>query len=261
MEMLLLGNPRRRKKGARSARKARRGRRTMTAKQLKFFGPRKARRASSRRRARRSVPATMFANPVRRSRRSRRASSSRRRYRRNPISLGGIKAGAMRLSASSVVGAVKGAAVGAVGAVGVDIAMGYAGRVLPASVTARYNAQGGMNPGYYIAKSLLAIGFGVLGAKVLPGKLKGVAAKMAEGSLTVQGYEILRGMVPASIMLGYYSPARITPGAGLTGARGRMGAYLTRGARPMARLAASFPAGSMGTMYGVDARIGEGAVT
>lgn len=255
MEMMLLGNPRRRRRKAGSRKRSRRGHRRMSAKQLKFFGPRK-RRAPSRRRARRSVPAAMFANPTRR-RRSRRAASSRRRYRRNPISFSGIRAGAVRLSASSIIGAVKGAAVGGVGAVGVDIAMGYASRVLPASLAGRYNAQGGMNAGYYIAKSALAIFLGVAGAKVLPGKLKSVAAKMTEGSLTVQAYEILRAMVPASVMLGYYNPARVTAGAGFLG-KGRMGAYLPR-ARAMGRLGASFPAGSMQNV-GAETRIGEGNV-
>lgn len=237
---MLLLNPRRRRK-ARKAKRSRRSRRPMTAKQLKFFGPRKARR--SRRRT-----ITMHANPApRRSRRSRRRSlgAVTRRFRRNPISGTTIRA-----SMGSITRSIGNAAVGAAGAVAVDVAMGQAGRFLPASVMARYNAAGGINPMYYVAKGGLALAVGILGAKFLPGKMKGIAAKAAEGSLTVQGYEVLRAMVPASVMLGFYSPARITslPSNGM-GRMGRVGAYLPRGrtaAAGMARIAGSSGPASIG---------------
>lgn len=234
--LMLIGNPRRRRK-ARKARSRRRGHRKMTAKQLKYFGPRRARRAApaKRRRSRRSVIVAR-ANPVRR--RSRRSYAGRR-FRRNPI--GGAQ---VRASLGSVMGVAKNAAVGAAGAIAVDAVMAQAARFMPASMSARYDAQGNMNWGYYAAKGAIAVGVGVLGAKFLPGSLKRFAARSTEGSFTVMAYEIMRSVIPAN-MLGFYSPART---AGTVGRMGRMGAYLPRPASGggMGRLGYAGNAGTIG---------------
>lgn len=95
-------------------------------------------------------------------------------------------------------------AIGGAGAIATDIAMGYGASLLPASVVSRVNADGSMNYMYYGVKGALAVALGTLGGKVLP---PAIAARMAEGSLTVMSYEILRGMMPASVSLGYMNPA------------------------------------------------------
>lgn len=227
MANLLLLNPRRRRRKAKKAH--RRARRKMTAKQLKFFGPRRSRRA------RRAV--TVFANPSRRIRRRRAASVGRRRFRRNPIGVA-LPSGAAFFRSPSIGGAVRmvqNAAVGATGAVAVDIAMGQAIRFLPPMLASRYGAEGQMQPGYYLTKMALALGLGVIGTKFLPGALKGYAARAAEGSLTVQAYEIARAVIPSELFtLGYYNAARVVGGANaLAGNRMRgMRAYLpTNGAK------------------------------
>lgn len=253
---MLLLNPRsrrgrRRKAGAR--RRHRRSARKMSAKQLKFFGPRK-RRASRRR----SVPMLANPSPRRGRRRSRRSFAAvKRRFRRNPISSAGIRA-----SVGGITGALGRAAVGAAGAVVVDALMAQASRFLPVSASSRYTADGKMNPTYYGAKLGLALAVGVVGARFAPGRMRGIVARGVEGSLTVQGYDILRSMLPPA-MLGFYNPGRVTGGnmAGMRGRVGRIGAYVN--ARPLGRLAASFPAGSAFSGKGVslsDVRVGEGAM-
>jgi hypothetical protein len=258
MSMLqLVSNPRRRKRRAGSAHKRRKSHRRMTAKQLKYFGPRKARRASRRTHRRSNRAVVIHANPSRRRRSSKRR-SARRSFRRNPISIS-----ALRPTMASVVRVAQNAAVGAVGAVGVDIAMAQAGRFLPASMSARYDAAGNMNYGYYLTKAGLAVALGIVGARFAPGRLKGIAARMTEGSLTVQGYDLLRSMLPASLTLGYYNPAAMADaGSGLSRVsrlarlnRGGVGKYVSLG-----RMGASFPAGSAFSGSSAEPRTGEGRV-
>jgi hypothetical protein len=233
----------------------------MTAKQLMYFGKRRHRRHTRVRvRARRrSRTIIMASNPIRRHRRRGRALARiRRRFRRNPINGARIHA-----TTSSITRAITGAATGAAGAIVVDVLMGQASRFLPATMTARYNAQGGMNVPYYGVKLGLALGVGILGAQFLPGRMKGMAAKFAEGSLVVQGYEILRSFVPPSILLGYYNPATVASlDAARRGGGGRLRAYLPR-TSALGRLGASFGAGSANYGLGFDTRedrIGEGQV-
>jgi hypothetical protein len=225
----------------------------MSALQLKYFGKGRRRRAPSKRRARRrSATITVRSNPRRR--RARR--SARRSYRRNPVSVAGIRA-----TLPGITSAATRALSGAAGAVVVDMAMGQAAKVLPANLTSRYNAAGGINWLYYASKAAIAIGLGVAGQRLLPGRMKTFAARGAEGSLTVQAYEILRAVIPADMInLGYYNPATVT-GRGMNGLRrvGRVGKYLTPG---VAGMRASFPAGSAfsagaGNAVG-EVRIGEG---
>jgi hypothetical protein len=204
MAGLLLINPRRRK--ARKARKSRRGRaRKMSALQMKYFGKR---RGSAR----------VHANPKRRRRSLRRNPSNARRRQRGFARSGGIRIPRVSFNVNAIQSAAKTAAIGASGALAVDILMGQAGRVLPATWMGRYNTDGSINWPYYLTKAALAVGVGVLGAKVAKGG--DLAQKAAVGSLTVQAYELLRSFMPADLVtLGYYSPARIA------GVRGRLGLY------------------------------------
>jgi hypothetical protein len=259
-QLLLLGNPRRRRRKVHVHARKRRGRRRMSALQLKYFGKRRRHSRVRVRARRRSRTITMSPNPIHRRRRRRGRALARiaRRFRRNPINGARIRA-----TTGSITRAITGAATGAAGAIAVDVLMGQASRFLPANMTARYNAQGGMNVPYYGVKIGLALGVGILGAQFLPGRMKAMAAKLAEGSLVVQGYEILRSFVPPSILLGYYNPAVVASQGQLAAMRARkMGAYLPR-RTALGRLGASFGAGSANYGLGFDTkedRVGEGQV-
>jgi len=126
---------------------------------------------------------------------------------------------------NSALGLVKAGAIGAGGALVVDLAAGFAMPMLPATFATKKNADGTSNYSYYAAKGALAVALGLLGAKMGRG---GVAAQMAAGSMTVMAYELLQpmvaGMLPASMPLGWVSPARV-----LTTPRPGMGAYQTNG--------------------------------
>lgn len=179
---LLLINPRKRKTKAKRA------------------APRRAKKRTTRR----AAPVIVMANPKRRSRRGRIASlrtsvkRASRKYRRNPIG------GKVRFSMNSIIAMTKGAAIGAAGALAVDLAFSYAKGYLPASMQSPTDATGAINPMYFAAKGAVAVGVGVLGGKVTKH-----ATAMAAGSLTVSLYEVMRSMVPASVQLGYINPAML----------------------------------------------------
>jgi hypothetical protein len=183
MSEVLLVNPRRRR---------RKGRRKMSALQRKYFGggkksrrknPKRRRRTrgSRRRSRRRSNPIAIFA-PKRRKRRgkSRRARSRRRR---NPaarsVSLG---AGLGAFKPRNVQATLMNALPGAVGALGLDILLGYV--PVPAQWKAGYLG--------YVTKAVGAIVLGLLASKVTKAS---TAAKMTEGALTVMFHGILRNAV------------------------------------------------------------------
>lgn len=151
-------------------------------------------------RARRKSPAHAYAsNPAPRKRRTARRSSTaathHRKYRRNPsVRLGGI--GAM----------LKPAAMGAMGALGVDLITGY----LPLPLAIK------VSPARHLIKGLLAIGIGM----VMKGNL---GRNMAQGALTVAMHDASKEavlMVAPSLQLGaeptvddlagigYYNPAQ-----------------------------------------------------
>lgn len=208
MAQLLLINPRRRRKARKSARRRSRGARKMSALQMKYFGKRRSRRSA------------IHANPKRRRRSV--ARSAPRRRQRGFARVGGARLPRIGFNVGALQSAAKSAALGATGALAVDVLMGQAGRVLPEGWMSRFNADGSVNWPYYLAKMGLAVGVGVLGAKFARG-YSGVAQQMALGSITVQGYELLRAHVPADfVTLGYYSPARV---ASMNGLRGRALGY------------------------------------
>lgn len=203
MSQLFMLNPSRRKR----RRKARSNpRRRMTAKQRKYFGPRRARINPSRRRRRARRNPILAANPRRRHRRHVRSNPSRRRhYRRNP---------SLRLSARGIVNQVTDAATGAAGATIVDVLMGYIAPNLPASM---------LSPNVYpIVKGGVAIAFGAVGG-MMGGTVGRFAAKGAEGSLIVTLHDVMRSFLPANLALGYINSGYVAP-------RSRMGAYV-RGVR------------------------------
>jgi len=189
----------------------------------------KARRASPKRR-RNPVRATSSLttmrprrrNPVaglsRRRRRNPIAGLSRRR-RRNPIAIAG-------LSANSFVAMLKDAAIGGAGAVGMDIAMGYANQYLPESMR---TAPGAVNVGTAVKAVLTA-----LAGQLLAKPTRGLSRKMATGALAVQARDALVTFIPSgSMTMGYASPATITQGTNRVGpVRPGMNAYV-RGRSPL----------------------------
>lgn len=145
---------------------------------------------------------------------------SRRRHRRhNPISVRGLFGHVMPM--------LKAGAIGAGGALTVDLAMGYI--PWPAAMVTRQNADGSTNYLYFASKAALAIALGTFGKKVF-----GRAAEtMGEGSLVVNLYDLFRTLMPAGLRLGYFNPAMIARSAP------GMAAYIP--GRPNPQMAAYVP--------------------
>lgn len=182
-EIMLVGNPRRRKR--------RKGRRRMSALQRKYFGGGKKRRrsrASAAPRRRRRRRALVAVNPRRR---RRRAVYSVRRRRRNPSfrgAIGGLKSG--------LVPTLKAGAVGATGALGLDLLWGYGSKYLPASVAGSAIAQ-------YAAKLVGALLVGMIGNNILRGR----GRDLAVGATTVVLHDAFKAQLKASfpaLQLGEY---------------------------------------------------------
>lgn len=114
---------------------------------------------------------------------------SHRRYR-NPSSRFGLP------SARNVMGTVTQAFQGAVGATLVDVVMGQitSRGLLPSFAATEY--------GYPLTKGALAIGLAALAEAVVPRPLRGFAAEMARGSITVTLTGLLRNFVPSTLPLG-----------------------------------------------------------
>lgn len=207
---LLLINPRRRRRAKKSHRRARRGRRRMSALQMKYFGG--GARSNPRRRRRRSSAKTVARRSYRRGR------ASARRFGRS-----------VGFSLPSIQSNMKTALIGAGGAVAVDVLMGQANKFLPADWQSRLDSSGSVNWKYYVAKGALAIGLGVAGARY-GGRYRGAILTMAQGSLMVQAYELLREVIPQDFLpLGYYTSGNVTmPGMPGGGVNVGMGKYLPR---------------------------------
>ncbi len=201
MAHMLLVNPRRRK-ARKTTRRANPARKT------------------ARRRVRRANP--LFAAAPRHVRRRRNPLFAHKRRhhvrrRRNPISFGGSKGGIAQM--------LKDAALGGVGAVAMDIVMGYANGVLPTSLQTTPNTVGIGDA----VKAALTIGLG----EMLRSATKGASIKVATGALTVQVSDIVRSFVPSTMTLGANTPAvrvirgnpRVGPNAGYLQNPG-MGRYI-----------------------------------
>lgn len=180
--LLLTANPKRRKAGKRKA--------TRSPAQRAAFAKMIAAN-------KRSNPSPARSGKKRRRRASVAAAPSRRRSGGSS----GFSRGNLAAQATSL---AKNGAIGGAGALGLDVIMGYANGILPASVASRVNSDGSTNWLYYGVKGALAVGVGVIGQKVVSAP---VAAKLAEGALTVMAYELARGMMPTSVPLGFVNPA------------------------------------------------------
>lgn len=178
---------------------------------------RKARRANpvAKRRVRRRNPAAALArrrrrNPMPIVAARRRNPIARRvmRRRRNP---------AGRMGAGMLMQAIREAFVGGVGSVAVDLAMGQINKVLPATLKV---TPGSIGAGDAV-KALATVALG----HFLSGPTRGLSRKMAQGALTVQAANIVKSFVPATMAMGYASPARIVNGSNTVGPNMGMGAY------------------------------------
>jgi hypothetical protein len=194
MAELMLVNPKRKRS---------RRRRPMTAKQLKYFGPRRKRTTRRRRTALAATPrrrhrrrSTVLAvNPHRRRRRSHRVT----RLRRNPLRMpGGFNT--KRFLNDTLIPA----GIGAGGALGVDVALGYFGHFLPATL------QTGL-PNVAV-KLAAAVGIGMV-AGAVGGKKIGEEA-MA-GAIVVTLYNVIKQQLMSAMPtlplhgynMGWVSPA------------------------------------------------------
>ena len=179
MEMLLVNPRKRRKKAAKGAKR------------------RSSRRRSSSRRRRRATGYAVGTAKIRRRKMNPRRRRRGRSFRRsNPISLRSFAPG-------NLMSQVTGALPGAVGALGLDVALGF----LPIPVTWKAGIPG------YLTKIVGAIALGMAASKVA-GSATG--AKVTTGALTVMFHGILRELLATNfptVPLGMY----LQPGMGYTG--------------------------------------------
>ena len=177
-EALFIVNPRRKRRKARS----RKGR--MPAGLRRYWASRRRgakttkrrrRRSSARvvRRRRRRNPLAALANPRRRRHRNPRRHRSYRRHRHsNPFSVRGLK------------GVIMPAAIGATGAIALDVAYAYASPYLPAT----------MQTGWFATLAKVAGAFGIgWGASKVLGREKGRVVTL--GALTVVGYGAIKPLI------------------------------------------------------------------
>jgi hypothetical protein len=184
-----------------------------------LVNPRARRKTTHKKRRRNPAPAVKVVtvkarrrNPIKSSGLGRRIT----RRRRNPINIG---FGGVNLMTS-----IKGALIGAGGAIAVDAAYGQLAPYLPTALQ--------RTPGQVGAGDAVKAAATVLLGQVLKKATRGLSQKMAEGALTVQATEILRGFVPTSIPLGYAVPGRVVNGSARVGPimrNGGMHAYMTPG--------------------------------
>lgn len=173
MAQLMLINPA--KRPTKRRRKATRSPAQKAATRRMLAANRRTSRAAPKRRRRNPIAASAVSRVTRRTRRAR---------SRNPIGMTGI------------LGSITDAAIGAGGALAVDMAFNY----LPLPANFKTGMAG------TAAKAATAIALGTIGRKVL-GR---TAGKMAAGALTVIAYDAMKGFVPGAAAtvagLGYMSP-------------------------------------------------------
>jgi len=205
MPQIALVNPRHR---------TRRRRRRMTAKQRMYFGKRRrrshARRSSSHRRRSRRTVAVAAAPRRRRSRRRsivRRARRHLRRFARHQggaISLRGFNFN------SFLRGTLVPSAVGAAGALGVDLVMGYASPYLPTVLTTGMAAP--------LTRIAGAVALGMVAANVM--KDRRVGEQVMAGAVTVLAYSWVKDLVKAqfpSLLLSEFDGQGYNMGAYVSG--------------------------------------------
>lgn len=208
--------PRRRRRKAAAKRKpaAKRPRRKTTTRKAPVMA-RRRRRSTVRRAA--AAPRRRRSTAVRARARLRALTAARRaigrarrmnprRRRRNPA----------MLSTTGIMGAMQQALVQGAGAVAFDVLHAQLARFMPASLQ--------VTPGQVgIGDAVKAVATVMIG-RALRGPTRGLSMRAAQGALTVQAHQLIRGFVPAGMGLGYAGPAmianmsnRIGPNRGVPG--------------------------------------------
>lgn len=210
--LMLSGNPSRRRKGKkrRSAAQRRATRKMLAALRRRGGGSKR----------RKSATIHVSANPAPKRRKYRRSMKVRARRAVRRAQAGFIRMGGMG-SLSAPLSIVKTAAIGAVGAVGVNLVLSKL-PLPPVLMTGKAR---------FLTQGAVAIGVGMLAAK---SKLVGanVAAKLAEGSLTVTLADAIREVAGDAGFnlsgMGYYLPAPRAVAPSASGAPSpQLGKYLT----------------------------------
>lgn len=214
MSELLLVNPRKR----RGVKRRRRARRAMSALQASYFGKRRSRRRTT----------ALVSNPApRRHRRRRRAlgavASAPRRHRRRSIrrSMSGRVQRLRGFNTKSFLSdTLMPSAIGAAGALGVDVVLGFAHPYLPAFMTTGI--------GVPLTKIAGAVGLGMVAGMVADRR---VGEQVMAGAITVVLYNYLRTTIQTNMpsltlagvgnYMGYAGPALAFPD--------RMGMYVSSG--------------------------------
>lgn len=172
--------------------------------EMLLINPRKrsSRKSNPKRRVMRRKPNPVTAmvrrkrNPLAAMRRRRNPMAAMvRRRRRNPI--GGAMMGGYMTQ-------IREAVIGGAGALGVDLVYGQINSFLP---TALKRVPGSIGAGDAV-KAVVTVALGGLLNKAT----RGFSAKAAKASLTIQAYDIMKSFVPATMTIGYASPALIAQG-------------------------------------------------
>ena len=225
-------------------------------------------RRRTRRKAKRAAPARRRRNPlalarVMPRRRRRNPIAAVRRRRANPI--GAMRRRVMRRRNPAMLGgymgAIREALMDGFGAVAIDYAYNMIAKNVPGVGTFLTPNPASVGTADAV-KAVLTV---VLG-NALNGVTRGFSRKAAKASLTVQSYQIMKKVLPATITgnlsgLGYMSPAVVAAGGNtrIGPIRGQMGAYTTPGATPL--LSAYTSSGSSSPLLsggGYGARMREG---
>lgn len=190
--------------------------------EMLLINPRKRRAAKKARRSpvARRVAVRRRKNPVvtMAKRRANPMYAKRRRVmrRRNPINMMG----------GGYMTQIREALVGGAGAVVMDLVFGQVNKYLPASMK---TVPGTVGAGDAV-KAILTVGIG----HILNKPTRGMSKKAAAASLIVQAHGIMKSFVPATMALGYSSPAYIAQGSNRVGPMSQgMGAYLPAGSTPL----------------------------
>lgn len=160
MAELMLVNPRRRRRRVKAKRKSPKKRRRMSALQRKFFGKKRTKR-----------------NPIvmaKKSRRRRRSIIAKRRYKRNPS--GGFS------TKSFMRNTLMPSAVGAAGALGIDVIMGF----LPIPIQFK------TGPMRAVVKVIGAASIGYIASNFMK---RETANQIAAGAITVAMYDVFKGFM------------------------------------------------------------------
>ena len=186
--------------------------------EMLLINPRTRKRPARKTAARKRNPVTTMAAPKRK---RNPVAAMRKRVMRKRNPMGGM-------GRIAFMKAIQNAFIGGVGAVGVDLIQGQINTYLPATLQT-VPGKVGLGDGVKAVTTVLLGHF-------LKKPTGGMSMKMAEGALTVQAAGIIKTFLPATMKLGYYSPATIVQGTNRVGpirSISGVGAYNRPGVTPL----------------------------